>query len=303
MLSLFHGFLLFLHYPKFRKFHFHLKQYRIWISTQGKGLYHLKDNIFKVMYSAYLPSPVINFMFIDTRGNYWISTYSGLVKIKPDGGYKIFNTDNSILPVNSANSICEDSLTNIWLATAKGLYFIQEEKKEMEDTMTIYSLLKLGLANNANIYCITKANDDAILMSAQSYYKVGRNSGHIWNYIPSTAETISTPKQICCSSDGNSYFLSDYIVYKYCNSVLTKMTLGTIGKVVCMYSDSDNNLIIAGSSAIQIIKNDGSSKAISTKITGLSEYLSIKSIIVDAAKNIWLGTSNYGLVKLKYFNK
>ncbi len=56
----------------------------------------------------------------DSRGNYWVGTINGLVKIDKKGKSKIYNRDNG-LPVSRVNCIMEDRENNIWIGTVQGL--------------------------------------------------------------------------------------------------------------------------------------------------------------------------------------
>lgn len=96
----------------------------IWFATQGKGLfkYDPKKDIWKNYISSdkpgALPSNQINSICIDTKGQLWIGTTSGLCQYNMERDS--FERIPLVIPSNSINCIIEDQQI-LWLTTSKGL--------------------------------------------------------------------------------------------------------------------------------------------------------------------------------------
>lgn len=93
---------------------------------------------------AILREGYISSIMEDSRGNYWIGTISGLLKLGKNGSSRLY-TNQDGLPGSYINCIIEDNQKNIWVGTREGL-----AKISMSDGMNVMTLSH-GLAKDAGI--------------------------------------------------------------------------------------------------------------------------------------------------------
>lgn len=103
---------------------------RTWVGTSN-GLRLLADSIrpgqpirFKPLPAAFdlpiLRGSYISEMIEDSRGNFWIATLNGLIKINKYGVSTVY-TQQNWLPISAINCVKEDRQNNIWIGTRHGL--------------------------------------------------------------------------------------------------------------------------------------------------------------------------------------
>jgi len=88
-----------------------------------------KNKISLFLSAKKLKNTRIRHLLKDSKGNLWISTYSGLLKINSSGKFIWFDKKNGF-PDNKIKMVFEDSKQNIWVATAtKGIIKIDKNNK------------------------------------------------------------------------------------------------------------------------------------------------------------------------------
>ena len=112
----------------------------VWIGTGFSGLVHFKaDGSWQFFNTdnSNLPSNYVSALLSDEQGGIWIgtdpdyyfsySTDGGLVHLKADGSWQVFNTDNSNLPSNEVSVLLSDEQGGVWLGTSWGLAHLKAD--------------------------------------------------------------------------------------------------------------------------------------------------------------------------------
>ena len=128
-------------------------QGRIWITTHFGGLNILDPYmfLFETM-TSFLPDLTVNKVIKDSKGNLWVGTENGVVKVMPSGDYKVY-VQHPIL------SIEEDTKGRIWVGTwANGIFCYQPEIDDFKQFLreergfnNVYALL----AHQKNLWVIS----------------------------------------------------------------------------------------------------------------------------------------------------
>lgn len=106
----------------------------IWVghlpgSGTSGGLSLYNNGRFDV-FTLYIPGPVINTIFVDSRNIKWIGTDFGLFAFKTISNKVLINESNTGLPIKDVTGISEDSNGNIWFSTRdNGLYKLKKINK------------------------------------------------------------------------------------------------------------------------------------------------------------------------------
>ena len=252
------------------------------------------------MHSYFIPSQIVYFVFNDSYWNFWISSYDGLFKVSAMGSISKFESTNIQFGLSQLLGMCQDKKKNIWMNTDNGLFKYVFSYTEIKDVEEIP--LPFPSAYENYVSAVNCSTDGTLWAAVPHRYSVISMSSDVW-----TKYSIADPmggfiNQIVPDKHNNTYFVSNNQVLKHTNSgAFEHLSILEMGIITSLYIDSDENVYIAGSTAIKIIKTDGTTELISTKINGLTSNPQIMSITRDIYKNIWLGTSNYGLVKFKYW--
>ena len=105
---------------------------------------NLKDTLMWVNYNTGhgIPIPTDYLTCVAADGNtVWAGSFEGLIKYE-NNEWKLFNTNNSMLPANHINRIIVDEQRNKWICTEGGLVKINGE------SWTIYNSSNSGLPDN-----------------------------------------------------------------------------------------------------------------------------------------------------------
>ncbi len=100
-------------------------QNRMWLATQGDGVYYSDHDMKKMVKIEGLPSEQCFSVFQDSKERIWISTLKGAVQLI-DNEVRVVYTRRYGLNSENIWSIQEDSSGNIWLATSQGLACIRD---------------------------------------------------------------------------------------------------------------------------------------------------------------------------------
>ncbi|MFC2104835.1 two-component regulator propeller domain-containing protein [Bacteroidota bacterium] len=121
-----------------------------------------------------IPSPQIKDMFKDSKGNVWISTYAGILKIEKQEE-KLFNINNGF-PDNYIRKTFEDFKGNIWIATNRtGIHKFRNDG----------SVLTLNSSNGLNtdyVMTIIQYKPDIIIAGTKKGFNLIKNDSVIKQY-------------------------------------------------------------------------------------------------------------------------
>nr|WP_232368956.1 two-component regulator propeller domain-containing protein [Alteromonas sp. BL110] len=79
-----------------------------------------------------LPSGYIQTLFVDSEGQLWVGTHSGLALYQPESDdFKVFNKDNSVIKTDLVTAISEAKNGDILFADRKFLYRFSREKSQI----------------------------------------------------------------------------------------------------------------------------------------------------------------------------
>lgn len=260
------------------------------------------EKFLKKMYSYHIPSQNVFSLIYDSYRNLWISSSDGLLRVGTDGNTKKYNTQNSILCSNIITSMCEDKNKNIWFCTDRGVY---KYKLGAASEMDAWEGINLPYTPSNSVYvsAVGCSIDGTVWFVVPNKYEVVSFASNTWRRYSLADPSGYYFTKACPDKSNNMYFVSVNGVALFSNGTVSWLPVSELGKITCVFIDSDENVYIAGSQAIKIIKKGGSSEIISSSVNGLNYNLQILSIAKDYYKNLWLGTGNYGLVKFKYFQK
>jgi len=96
----------------------------IWIASVGGGIIVFDPRTEKIVRKYLhdstnpngLSSNIINFILIDSQGNHWVSTDSGLNLLNPETGTtKVFSSHYDNFPLNEVAQIIEDEVGGLWV--------------------------------------------------------------------------------------------------------------------------------------------------------------------------------------------
>gem|GEM_PF-5884016 len=107
-------------------------------------------------------NPYINQLIFDKDNNMWVATTQGLLEIKNDNSYIVYNTLNTILTDNYIYTISKDYDGNIWISSRYDLYKINPETNEwtkfnssINSLFNYYYSGDIYIASDSNIYTTT----------------------------------------------------------------------------------------------------------------------------------------------------
>jgi len=271
----------------------------MYICTMTNGLY-VYDHFqlfYRKLYSYYMSSQNVLFTSEDSKGTLWVSTAAGVIRVNSDGTVIKLGADNSPLGTKLVNSICEDKYGTIWFATDAGLF---EMKRDTDTGSEYWEQLLLPASGMPNNYVssVRASSDGKIWMTAPSKYAVYSYYNGQWD-----SYNLSYYNQVYISKNGELYVYGTNGVLKFSNNQWSSENVPELGPITTMNYDYRGNRYICGTKALKINKPDGTSEVISLKINGYASNPRITSIFMDTKKNVWCATSNYGLIRFKYFTR
>lgn len=111
--------------------------------NRGFGIFTLRDNSLQSIHdlNALSGDKAINDVFAVMRdkGNIWVGTGSGLVKIAPDASYLYAGLENGF-PNNTIHAMLKDDYDNIWISTNKGLVRFNTKTEDTHTYLTSYNV-------------------------------------------------------------------------------------------------------------------------------------------------------------------
>lgn len=268
---------------------------KIWIGTPGKGIYYIENNI---IYQ--LDIPLINADYIpkiteDNQHNIWCATEHGLLKIKPDKSFKIFDKNNGLNIVNIFSVLC-DYENNIWASCfGDGVYKLTNE------AFSVYTK-EHGLSENRVISICKKEN--GLLLSTPSginyFYNEIIEPLVLPNELKSSLVTsmFYNNSMLYVGTENKGLFIlnesskNNFTIIKHINKIDT-VDLKTI---VTSIQKNENTIWVSlyGTGILQIKNGVFKLYSKENKLLPTNDVMCVYSILDD----LWIGTIGEGILKL-----
>ncbi|MCW3072615.1 MAG: hypothetical protein JWO44_2505 [Bacteroidetes bacterium] len=273
-----------------------------------------------------LPQNSINDIAQTRDGYLWLATFDGLVRF--DGiKFKVFSTTNTPeLKTNGIKKLFSDNEDRLWIISADGNLTLFCKNK-----FTAIALPS-KLSITANVIADFENESVLVLGTDNKFYQYRKNSFAevsfgIVEHI-SSIQTLNTNQLYIATENGLFSYINDELgefetlkgkpvnrLYKSpfseviaeseyelfavhansCKRIELHTDLSRLGDHSIGYNDEKQLSILTENG---VIVNPGSSATVLSVQSGLSSN-SIRSIFTDREKNLWIGTNNGGLNKLK----
>ncbi|MCR4735166.1 MAG: hypothetical protein K5829_09205 [Treponema sp.] len=233
-------------------------------------------------------------LFMDSKGRIWIGANDEGVNCISDDSIVCYDVHNG-MPNNSIRAITEDKNGNIWIGTAAGVVYISQDGNinypdSIEGLNSSQVLVERLFCDSAGRVWLISTDLNGI------YYYAGDSFKHYTN-LNSFGDFFFT----AISQDQTGAFwlgAGNQGLYKIVNGRVEKLHTGTILDTVptyVIYSDETGSIWFGTDKGLVLYRNG--KYYIYTENKSLPEN-SINDIISDREGNIWVGTSNKGLLKL-----
>lgn len=267
----------------------------------------------------------------DSRGNYWIGTTNGLVKINPTGESQIY-TQKDGLPVSSVNCLKEDRQNNLWVGTTLGLAKISlnnevkifplnfgsshdgigiispstEKKWRLFDGKNI-SNLNLDDGKITNLLQLNPSGYWIYKLDQQQALIVNKTKASIYHRCKEEPEQMPWPEKsfgIVARIDKDNFVASynDTIYRVTGNRFEEKLVLDAGSPVYCLNKDK-KGFVWAGTHGRGLFKMQISQESsfsiqiVDTVIDRLPDP-HIRAMYSDKESELWIGTRYKGIVRL-----
>ncbi|MES2763161.1 MAG: two-component regulator propeller domain-containing protein [Bacteroidota bacterium] len=270
---------------------------KIWIGTPGKGIYYIEGNVFHQLDIPLINTDYISGITEDKQHNIWCATEHGLIKIKPDLKYKLFNTNNGLSGIDISSVLC-DYEGEIWVSCfGNGVFKLTNE------ALSVYTK-QHGLSEN-RVFAFCKKNS-GFLFSTTNGLNYFNDSIIEKVVLPNELnETIITSllyenKKLYAGTDSKGLFIlsetnkNNFSVIKHINKIDT-IELKTI--VTCIQKHENSSTIwlsLYGSGILKITDNTTQLYTRENNTLPTNDVLCIYLIKND----LWIGTIGEGLMKL-----
>ena len=322
---------------------FHDSRQRTWVGT-SHGLLLMDPDVKPGKDISFVPVPTpfdipelsgnyINCITEDSRGNLWIGTLNGLVRIERSGKSSFYSKSDG-LPSSAITCVKEDNQHNIWIGTKEGL-----AKLSMNNELSNFSL-KLGTAQASTVLMLpltktlwrlfdeknvtqfdlfTGRITKSLPISSSGYrmFKTGRDEVLVVNGKRATAyhsgkevfENTDWPDDFfhCVLKIDQHRFLGaiNYQLFVVRNGKCEqKISIApNTGRIHCMAIDGKNNLWLGtrGDGLFKIglsRRNDSIQlKVLDTFVQRLPDQY-IRAIYAGKKNELWIGTRIKGVIKL-----
>lgn len=310
---------------------------RIWVGTSN-GLRWVdlspdQSNLYDLIETSYHKLPWshwdINDIIQTSEGSIWIAAFGGLVQIKPDQSWRVYNRKDG-LPNDNITSVFEDKDGFIWIGTDQGMaqldikntidiFTVSEDLPNsmvldiqpiqngaayiVSNTPAVYKITvghlsqPISMGNFGNAYCFLKILNDTLVATTENYYKVKDARISQWTNIPYSRMALSLVMDSSLISA-----LGGMITIVSSTESFSDTTFKD--QIYAMAYDADKGIWIGslnrGLFRIKLKKN-GAGKT-TFEWMDVNKYVpekTIRSLHADAKGNIWVGTRYSGLVQLK----
>jgi ligand-binding sensor domain-containing protein/signal transduction histidine kinase len=239
----------------------HDKDNTLWIGTENNGLYIYDLGANKVTHYI---TPSIQYLFKDSRQQYWILTNRGVTLLSTENGQPV-NALSFITDSISYSAMDEDDSNTLWLGTyGKGLYV---KKKDNTEFVPFTGFGKQQTLPANLVIESVKADDNGLIW-------VGTYGNGLYVINPARATVVH---YVVNKKDPFSISYNDVLCIK--EDKQGGIWIGTDGGGVSHYDKRLNNFV-------QLTSNN------------VPENISIeqvRSITTDHTGNVWIGTSTAGL--------
>jgi ligand-binding sensor domain-containing protein/signal transduction histidine kinase len=300
------------------------KNNNIYITSFGDGLYcyNHKNNDFKIFRYNELPgslnSDYLYSIYIDKSDNIWIGTYSGGIN-KYSANKTDFKTyhakrSNSLLRSNVVSAIYEDEEEILWVGSREGLTKVDRKKRTSESFSNAskiqINIRQINIQSSNHIRSIIEDNNNRIWAgSASGLQCFDKKSKRFIEYNPSLQKLTDGNYVRALALQNNTLWVASYfglikynlsnnqfIVYKHREDDPT--TIGD-NHIWSLHLDRFDNLWIGHRKGLSLF--DQTTETFVHFF--LDDSTSYDNIIVTIASdnnyNIWAGTWNKGLFRLK----
>ncbi|MBW6481605.1 MAG: hypothetical protein K0B10_00960 [Vicingaceae bacterium] len=264
---------------------------RIWIGN-SKGITIYENGFFKASTNKHF-SQSVNFINSDKKGNIWVGSTEGLIKIN-EKDTLFFSTRNN-LPSNNVTAFLADNDGDYYIGFKnKGIYKIisgsisknaQLEIEPIHENLSITSIIK---DNDKNSWFSTKKNGIFRLNSLNQLVHVSKENGLETNEINLLYKDRNG--NLWLGSNGAGLIklnLSAFTSYDNINGLNKNNIFG-------ISDDNDGNLWVVTSDD-GVFKYDGKNSFHYKEKDGLGSN-NVKAVIKDNKGNLWFATNN-GLTK------
>ena len=254
----------------------------IWVGTDG-GLYRYGGKEFKI-YNLWDTEKAdvyfINNLFQDSKGRLWVATNNyGLFYIK--GSETVHFSSEYYNGVKCVNDVCEGSDGTIYVATAYGIYTVNEESNTLvrNEYFARLNVKKVTLAGDS-IWGIYNGNTIFRLDNDGKYIRISS--------LDYTEYELST-----ITSDDNGFIyagtIGSDILKISSNNNVSMLRAGKDG-INCIYPVGDRIYVCADEGFGYFVNNDYS------QVYGLVQDGYLSSMLVDYEGNFWISSSRMGLL-------
>ena len=232
----------------------------------------------------FLKDYIINDIFEDQNRNMWFATVSGIVKVNGDGSHQIFTVKDG-LSSNIITTIFQDKEKNLWFGTAVGL-----SKLVTQSGISVYPI-------ENGVY----SNDNQFLMYP---FKKG-------HFLVGTAKGTKDFNKVT-GIFSRAFKKNDDIFYKVVVNAKPVIISGLYKSISLDTQPLQAHVIpiLSFPSNIRIEARDHKGNNFATDLnnlyfispTGLQKILTkrIADLLIDNENNLWAGTWQDGLIRLRY---
>lgn len=269
----------------------------IWFGTE-EGFVRYDGIRFTVFNPDNIPemksSLVVNILE-DRNGYLWVGTFDGLLKYSTKET-KLFTSKNG-LSNNMIRSLYEDEYGRIWIGTSNGLNYIEKDKvtkfpgADFLNNQIIYKIIGDG---NGKIYLATQNSGVVIIDISNNKFKItciNKEKGLVSNY--ARALMIDNDKLFVGTDRGLDLIIGN----KVQKHILKNLLYGI--QIMDIIKDEENIFYLATHKGLCRIKNN------TVEFYSLEKELEnnlLLDLFIDKEKNLWLGSYNNGLYKMRNGN-
>lgn len=266
----------------------------IWFGTE-EGFVKFDGFRFTVYNPDVVPemkSSLVVALIEDREGNLWVGTFDGLLKYSPKQS-KLYTVKDG-LTSNIIRSLYEDEKGRVWIGTSEGLNVIENgkikkfTKEKFLNNETIYKIIG---DKNGKVYLGTSNSGVVIIDAAENdNYKVSvinTNKGLLSNYVRSLF--LKDEKLFVGTDKGLDLIVNNKVEqFPFKKNLLNHQIMDII--------DDEGNLYLATQKGLCRIVNG------KTEFHTLDKNLEINFLLdlfVDKENNLWIGSYNNGLYRMR----
>ena len=239
---------------------------------------------------------MINDIMEDEKGNLWIGTSNGLVKMQPDNGlpdgrqgWQLFSEKDG-LPSHDITCMYQDKEKNIWIGTSLGLV-----KLVTQNGIRIYSGNNKSASNNVSY--LLRLKQDLFLIGTQTGTQLFNTASN--HFYPVKVKDNFVYTGFVKNSRPLLFFVNDNRFGKYdtLNSLIENyiLTAPPQSIVYCSVMDAHGNIF------------NGTHAGLVTRFQNKSYYggnipYRITDLLIDKKGYLWVATWGNGLYRIRYSN-